>query len=48
MRSRAFAIVLVCVLGFAGGFCFDHWLHRPITIAPGDRSAYHMERIWGL
>jgi len=45
MRLRALVIVLVCVLGFAGGFCFDHWLHRPITITAGDRSAYQMERI---
>jgi hypothetical protein len=45
MRVRVLVMALVCVLGFAGGFLFDRWLHRPITISLGHQSAYHMERV---
>ena len=45
MRPRVLVMALVCVVGFAGGFFFDRWLHRPITIGPGNRPAYHMEWI---
>ena len=38
-------MLLVYVLGFYEGSFFDRWLHRPITITLGHRSADHMERV---
>jgi hypothetical protein len=45
MKLRVLVMALVCVLGFAGGFLFDRWLHRPIAASVGHRPAYHMEWI---